>query len=138
MTQRWIKFGVRVSQHNKKDSNFSFQMSLSSHARCSRNEAEPLFVMRIIRVCEIMLRRLPVLTINYVLLINHCVYFYYVLCTCILCSHAHTPTAARTRTNTHTRRPTLTPTYILYIYIIQLLHADSISVTPPRARHPTL
>ena len=26
----------------------------------------------------------------------------------------------------------------IYIYIIQFLHADSISLTPPRARHPTL
>ena len=28
--------------------------------------------------------------------------------------------------------------YISSIYIIQFLHADSISLTPPRARHPTL
>ena len=26
----------------------------------------------------------------------------------------------------------------IYIYIIQFLHADRISLTPPRARHPTL
>ena len=28
--------------------------------------------------------------------------------------------------------------FIQSIYIIQFLHADSISLTPPRARHPTL
>ena len=46
-------------------------------------------------------------------------------------THTHT----HTHTNTHTHKHT--HIYIISIYIIQFLHADSISLTPPRARHPT-
>ena len=44
-------------------------------------------------------------------------------------THAHTRTHVRTHTHTHTHTS---------IYIIQFLHAENISLTPPRARHPTL